>query len=381
MNETGLGIGSRVVLDASRFNSVVDVLLGLNYRVVGPVVKGSAIIYDELTSAEDLPRGFADKQAGGSYRLFSSDTRAFFHYNLGPVSWKKFLYPPVKRLWQAERKKGGFKPIPEKDSTKKTAFFGVRPCELNAISIHDKILCEGEHIDASYLHMRENILIIAVNCSVAGGTCFCESMDTGPKADSGFDIALTEVLKEESHFFSIEIGTKKGVDIVKHLDFRESDRAETEAADGVVSDTATNMGRMVDTSEIKEMLYRNYESSRWDEVGRRCLACGNCTMVCPTCFCINVEDTTSLTGDIAERWRRWDSCFTMEFSYIHGGNIRTSHKARYRQWLMHKLAAWIDQFGSSGCVGCGRCITWCPVGIDITEEVRAIRDNELEKEG
>jgi Fe-S oxidoreductase len=97
-------------------------------------------------------------------------------------------------------------------------------------------------------------------------------------------------------------------------------------------------------------------------------------MVCPTCFCTTVEDVSDVTGDHAERWRRWDSCFTLGFSYIHGGSIRNSGKARYRQWMTHKLASWIDQFGTSGCVGCGRCITWCPVGIDITEEARAIRD-------
>jgi Fe-S-cluster-containing hydrogenase component 2 len=132
----------------------------------------------------------------------------------------------------------------------------------------------------------------------------------------------------------------------------------------------------MDTRGIKELLYRNYEHPRWDNVATRCLTCANCTMVCPTCFCTTVEDVTDLSGDHAERWRKWDSCFTMDFSYIHGGSVRATPKSRYRQWLTHKLATWFDQFGSSGCVGCGRCITWCPVAIDLTEEVRAIRDSE-----
>ena len=138
--------------------------------------------------------------------------------------------------------------------------------------------------------------------------------------------------------------------------------------------------RNIDTTGIKELLYQNFEHPRWDNVAGRCLTCANCTMVCPTCFCTTVEDVTDVTGDHAERWRRWDSCFTQSFSYIHGGSVRTSAKSRYRQWMTHKLASWIDQFGSSGCVGCGRCITWCPVGIDITEEVRAIREGREDME-
>ena len=96
-------------------------------------------------------------------------------------------------------------------------------------------------------------------------------------------------------------------------------------------------------------------------------------MVCPTCFCTTVEDHSDLAGETAERVRSWDSCFTLDFSYVHGGSVRTETQSRYRQWMTHKLASWIDQFGTSGCVGCGRCITWCPVGIDITEEAAAIR--------
>jgi sulfhydrogenase subunit beta (sulfur reductase) len=133
------------------------------------------------------------------------------------------------------------------------------------------------------------------------------------------------------------------------------------------------MGRQMDTNGLKELLQGNPTHKQWDDVAARCLTCANCTMVCPTCFCTTVEDHTDLTGQTAERVRRWDSCFTLDFSYIHGGSVRTETKSRYRQWMTHKLASWIDQFGTSGCVGCGRCITWCPVGIDITAEVAAIR--------
>jgi Fe-S-cluster-containing hydrogenase component 2 len=130
--------------------------------------------------------------------------------------------------------------------------------------------------------------------------------------------------------------------------------------------------RLDDPAAVPAGLQAALEHPRWDDVARRCLTCGNCTMVCPTCFCTQVTDTTDLTGDHAERWRRWDSCFTLEYSHVHGGSVRTSTRSRYRQWLTHKLSTWHDQFGTTGCVGCGRCIAWCPVGIDLTEEVRAL---------
>jgi len=201
-------------------------------------------------------------------------------------------------------------------------------------------------------------------------------MHTGPKATFGFDLALTEVLTGERHYFVVEVATERGTEVLQDVPHRDASEEEQQAAEAAVARAAAQMGRTLDTTNIKDLLYRNYEHPRWDEVANRCLTCGNCTMVCPTCFCTTVEDTTDLTGEHAERWRKWDSCFTLDFSYIHGGSVRASPKSRYRQWLTHKLATWIDQFGTSGCVGCGRCITWCPVAIDITEEVRAIRASD-----
>ncbi len=202
-------------------------------------------------------------------------------------------------------------------------------------------------------------------------------MQTGPKAESGFDLALTEILDEQQHYFVVEVGSELGIEILNAVPYREANQDDIERAENVLANTAAQMGRSMDTTDIKNLLYRNLDHPRWENVASRCLSCTNCTMVCPTCFCTTVEDMTDLAGTRAERWRRWDSCFTMDFSYIVGGSVRSSTKARYRQWMTHKLASWIDQFGTSGCVGCGRCITWCPVGIDITEEVRAIRETPM----
>ena len=366
----------KATLDLAGLQSLFEVLKSLGYRLVGPRVRDGAIVYDELASINALPAGWTDEQEGGEYRLRKREDGALFGYAVGPHSWKKFLFPPVMRLWSAKRTGNAFEIAPEHDETPRYAFIGVRSCELHAIAIQDKVFIEGKFVDPVYAALRKNAFIVAINCSQAGGTCFCVSMKTGPKARAGFDLALTEIIEGARHYFFVESGTEAGVQVLAQIPHRPAIEEEQKAAEQVVERTASQMGRAMDTTDIKELLYRNSDHPRWDEVASRCLTCANCTMVCPTCFCSTVEDTTDLTGEHAERWRKWDSCFQVDFSYIVGGSIRASAKSRYRQWMTHKLATWIDQFGSSGCVGCGRCITWCPVAIDITEEVRVIRETE-----
>jgi formate hydrogenlyase subunit 6/NADH:ubiquinone oxidoreductase subunit I len=374
MSTAALHIHDRVVVEREHLPQVLAYLSSNGYQVVGPTVREQAIVYDTLTSLDDLPIGYTDEQDGGSYRLKRRHDEALFGYAVGPQSWKKFLHPPSVRLWQASRTEHGFQLASQQPETSKFAFIGVRSCELHAIAIQDRVFMHGEHTDPIYRARREQLCIIAVNCGQAGGTCFCVSMQSGPRASSGFDLALTEILNEQRHYFVVEVGSELGIEILNAVPYHEANQLDIERGEAIVASTAAHMGRSMDTTGIKNLLYRNLDHPQWEKVASRCLTCANCTMVCPTCFCTTVEDTTDLTGEHAERRRRWDSCFTMDFSYIAGGSVRPSTKSRYRQWMTHKLASWIDQFGTSGCVGCGRCITWCPVGIDITEEVRAIRE-------
>jgi len=365
--------------------ALASLLRGLSERgfnTVGPVLRDGAIVYDELRSPDDLPAGWTDEQDGGVYRLRRREDEALFGYVLGPHSWKQFLFPPAQRLWTASRPAdtGALRMVDHVGDDVPYAFIGVRSCELHAMAIQDRVLKDGAHTDPHYGLARETAFIVAVHCGQAGGTCFCVSMGTGPRASEGFDLALTEIFEDGRHGFVVEVGSERGTDVLESIPHRDARPEETRAAAEAVADATARMGRELETREIKELLYASYEHPRWDEVARRCLTCGNCTQVCPTCFCTTVGDLTSLGGDEAERVRHWDSCFTTEHSYIHGGSLRGSTRARYRQWLTHKLATWIDQFGTSGCVGCGRCITWCPVGIDITEEVRAIRDTVASKD-
>jgi sulfhydrogenase subunit beta (sulfur reductase) len=372
-------IDRHATIERQDFQRLLDALIERGYRLVGPTVREGAIVYDQLHAESDLPVGWTDEQEAGTYRLKKRDDEALFGYVVGPHSWKKFLLVPELRLWRARRGENGFEIVETNNQIPKLAFIGVRSCELHAIAIQDKVFMQGQHVDPSYALRREDVFIVAVNCGQAGGTCFCVSMNTGPKASQGFDLALTEVLELDRHYFVAQAGSGLGAEVLGDVRRRNASEHELATAERIVANTAEHMGRQLDTAGIKELFYRNYENSRWDDVAKRCLTCANCTTVCPTCFCTTVEDTTDLTGENAERWRKWDSCFTMEFSYIHGGSVRSSTASRYRQWITHKLATWFDQFGTSGCVGCGRCITWCPVAIDITEEARAIRDSEHAK--
>jgi ferredoxin len=364
-----------VVVESAHLQHLLDALATRGYQVVGPTVRDGAIVYEAIDSVDELPIGWTDEHDGGRYQLQKRDDQAWFGYVVGPHSWKKFLHPPELRLWQAQRQDNGFQFLDENPDIPKYAFLGVRSCELHAIAIQDKVFMHGAYIDATYASRRQDVFTIAVNCGQAGGTCFCVSMQTGPQATGGFDLALTEILDGNRHVFLVQIGTAQGAAVMHDVPHHDAPAEDLQVAEQIVAQTATQMGRHLDTAGIQDLLYQNPNHPRWEEVATRCLSCGNCSMVCPTCFCTTIEDVTDLTGSHAERWRKWDSCFTQDFSYIHGGSVRTSTRSRYRHWLTHKLATWIDQFGTSGCVGCGRCITWCPVGIDITEEVRALRES------
>jgi ferredoxin len=359
------------------FPHLLEALTRRGYQLAGPTIRRGDLVYDRLSGIEDLPVGWRDWQAPASFRLRPREDQALFGYGVGQHSWKHFLFPARQLLWQTHRAGGGFDFMPQEESSPRYAFLGVHPCDLAAIRVLDKVFLAGAYRDPIYERRRQSSFILALNCGHACGTGFCASMGTGPRAGQGFDLALTEIVSPSGpHYFVAEAGSDAGHEILGEIPHQPASPEELAAAENRLKQAETEMGRVVQTQGLKELLYRNYEHPRWDDVAGRCLTCGNCTWVCPTCFCHTVEDLTDLTGETAQRWRRMDVCFSVNFSYLHGGSVRVSPRSRYRQWMTHKLATWVDQFGCFGCIGCGRCITWCPVGIDITEEVRAIRESE-----
>ncbi len=364
-------MGKQGLLAAKALGDLFSILLDSGYQVIGPRVRDGSIVYEPVSGLKDLPLNLIDEQQPGTYRLKKKRGAGYFSFTLGPHAWKRYLFPPMTRLWTAARGKDGFTIKPETDAPRQ-AFIGVRACELKAMKIQDKVFMEGENISADYLARREEVFIVAVNCRRAAETCFCVSMGAGPKVEDGFDLALTELTDKGRHDFLVEAGSKLGEKMLAKLPSQPPNKTDQAAAEKAITKVAKSMRRKI-PKDARKIMLDNLQSNRWDDIAARCTACGNCTMVCPTCFCSTVRDQTSLDGKTAERTRQWDSCFTLDFSYIHGGSIRRSTGARYRQWMTHKLAHWHDQFNTSGCVGCGRCITWCPVGIDITKEAKAFK--------
>ena len=373
-------VGDDAVLDTDSLDRLLALLGEQGYRIVGPVVREGAVVPGEVTTTADLPAGWHDDQAPGRYRLEQTDDEELFGWAVGPGSWKSEFFVPAETLWRVSVRGGtaSFSVPPAADHP--VAVVGARPCELAALGVLDRVLAGGEVPDDRYAARRAGAFVVVVECGAPSSSCFCTSMGTGPGVDAeagagpaaapGFDLALTELAGP--HRFYAVVGSEAGAALLARVGPPRASEEDRAARQAVLDGARARMGRVLETEGLAALLVRNLEHPRWDEVATRCLSCGNCTLVCPTCFCSDVKDVSELDGTV-ERRRSWASCFDIDHSFLHGGAVRPTTSSRYRQWLTHKLSTWWDQFDTSGCVGCGRCITWCPVGIDITEEAAAIR--------
>ena len=348
---------------------LIDVLAREGYEVIGPTIDQGAIVYQSIDEIDQLPVGWTDQQEPATYHLIQPGHDRCFRFNVGPDSWKKFLFPPRDQIGTARLDDQGWHFERPESAVPRFALLGVRACDLAAIAIQDRVFAEGDFIDPTYKQRRDAALVIAVNCATAAPTCFCTSMNTGPRCQEGFDLLLTEL----DDGFVIQVGSAEGAEIANRLPIHEATKQQLQSADAEVQQAEAAISKQFDTVGIYDLLMNNLEHANWDAVAERCLSCTNCTMVCPTCFCSTVEEVSDLQSDYVTRVRSWDSCFNVDLSYTAGGTVRNDIRSRYRQWLTHKLATWHDQFDTSGCTGCGRCITWCPVGIDLTAEVAALR--------
>ena len=365
-------VASGFFLPGQDFALLLAALTGQGYRCVGPTVRDGMLVYDTLEGVGNLPAGVHIQQSPGSYRVEFNQGRRLFDWANGPQALKPLLFAPREVLWQVRRGADGELLFSQQDpDPEPVAVIGVRACDLAALRLQDRHFIETDIPDAGYTARRRQLFLVAVNCTRPAATCFCASTGDGPAATRGYDLVLDEL----DDGFIVIAGSKHGDEVLALLPLQPVSPEQRRAAAEATAAAAAIQNRQLPGRDLRDLLFANLDHPRWEAVATRCLSCGNCTSVCPTCFCYRELDEPALDRESARHYREWDSCFTQGHSYIHGFIVRPDTRLRYRQWLTHKLGGWHDQYGRSGCVGCGRCIAWCPVGIDITEEAGAIADS------
>ena len=373
-NERLPEIGSTITIEKPAFNTLLSCLKEEGYLPIGPRVKNESLVYEQIESLEDLPQGYSTSQKPGHFQLYRGKHYRYFDIIPGAHSWKQFLFPSRVELFTLHKNGKNWDDITSQLDAPKYAFIGVRACELNAIQIQDNIFMRSDFTDPIYRARRTRVFIVAVNCTHPAETCFCTSMETGPRVKEQYDLGLTEL----DDLFVLTIGSELARRLMTGIPFEDASGYILTNVEHKLDHAEKQMSRRLETTDLPELILNNLDHPYWQEIGKRCLSCGSCTQVCPTCFCWDTQDEMSLDGNTTKRTRVWDSCFNPGYSYQAGGNTRPTIYSRYRQWLSHKLGTWKQQYGSLGCVGCGRCITGCPAEIDLTEEINALR-NEVKR--
>lgn len=360
-------------LPHARIDDLLTVLKTDGYKCVAPRQHDGAINYATLNKAAELPWGYHDEQAPAHYALSKSDHQHAFGFVLPSASVKPMLFKAKEPVWKVARDTVGklkFEPVVEYE---KIAVFGIRPCDLRGIEIQDRVFMENSYNDVRYTKRRENQFLIAMNCTKAHSNCFCVALGDSPHANHGYDLAMTELCGSCGAGFVVAIGSEKGRVVLEKLNLAAASGGQAQLALERIKQAETMQTKTLPPiKQIEAKLMANLEHPQWDDVAARCLSCGSCTQACPTCFCHNEHDEANVLGTETIHTRVWDSCFSIDHSYTHGETYRETPKYRYRQWLTHKFSTWRDQFRTKGCVGCGRCVTWCPVKIDVVDEINTI---------
>ncbi len=330
---------------------------------------------DKLVGAYDLYGPVAAKKNQTIFRKIEKAEDLKLDYDSTMTSPRSLIYPARQDLCTIDRKTHQHKTVTQVRA-KKRIIFAIHPCDMHAISILDRTFL-GDFKDFYYGELRRETLTVVLNCSKACAQGFCASMGTGPflQLEQGFDLVLTAKSKN----YLVECGSERGKRLVeKASGLRKARRNDLAEKEDIESRAKKTFAKGLETIGLPDLLMRNLDHPVYERTAdRRCLGCTNCTMVCPTCYCYNVEDHTELELRTTTRERHWDSCQELNFARVHEGNFRSSRRARLRQFVTHKLATWLEQYGCFGCVGCGRCMTWCPTGIDLTEIAKEIqRDYE-----
>jgi len=322
--------------------------LSSSHKVSGPIKKGVECAFEPVTAAKDL----------------------WLDYHTTILPPKKFLIPPRETIFTFQGEK--ISKIEDLISGEKQILLGVHACDLSSFIFQDKVFL-GFRSDPRYLRRRNNFLIFALTCKKVYDTCFCQSMGTGPVAPPGYDVLMTDI----GGRYLIEAATVEGQELLKPLGLPQATLEDFEAKRECLEILKGQFKRTIDRVRMVQLAYNSQEQSVWKKYGDICLACGQCAMVCPTCFCFDVRDKVDISLGSGERYREWDVCLLLEFAEVAlGGNFRAPRSARLRQFMCHNLSYGTMQYNMTKCVGCGRCIRACPVHIDITEIARELKEGQ-----
>lgn len=334
-------------IDKGKLAGLIDILVS-KYDLFGPVRNQGQVGFERIRSVDELSLEVSntDKSAKG---LFFPQVETMFGYD------NRKVVPPLKKV----------KPI---------AVFGLRPCDAKGLSILNKVFGNGKYLDHYWKDRYEDRLIFTIGCNRPRSTCFCNWMDSGPFSKEGSDIFLTDI----GDSFLMEACSKKGEEFLKSLTGIDLDKPSPDDLKKAAThkgDAEALLGDRIDVAALKPILEKVWDKGLWGEISTKCLSCGVCTYLCPTCYCFDIQDEKAPGIDQGRRIRIWDSCmfplFTREAS---GHNPRPTVKERLRQRVMHKFNYFISDFEEIGCVGCGRCVIACPVNLDIREVLKRIRD-------
>lgn len=320
--------------------------LAKDHEVFGPVAKGDSFVFAPVTNADDV-------------RL---------DYDTTVLPPKKFFHQPEQDMIEFS---GIAEVAREEQPVGKRVLLGVHPCDVNGLLSLDKVFL-GTYPDPYYKKLRENTVIIALNCTRPCQNGFCASFNTGPEVDTGFDLSLTDIGDK----FVVMVGSAKGGELAAGLELASDD--DLVAGRKAMRASQHEITRRIDVDDLPEFLHQNFDHPVWLEEKEKCLACGSCTVVCPTCYCFAVKDMVDLSLEKGGRTRMWDSCMFMEFSRVAMDHIFVPDRtARLKQRMYHKLAYYQQQFDATGCVGCGRCVTACIKHIDPVDVVARIQADPL----